>query len=282
MRRAFEPRTAGVLEMRLHGACLLVSCVLIAISLAPGQEGGVPLDPVGDAKSAVERFFRDFKPRMDTSAMNELVRAVRHSSYGLTISKDYRIVKPFVKLLNGTAPLSDESRQNILYTLGGLGDTTAAKVVMRYTTDSTMSPEVRYEAATALCLLGSAETGTQVLKKLAQTNALPLNHFPPLQFLGSGWAPVKLKSAADEEAITLYMRWLAERATYEYTIGSSVTYLLQKDEDSRDFALRVAERALQSPDVYLSGENDKLHLLKTLAVFGGDTGTALVARYEGQ
>jgi hypothetical protein len=107
---------------------------------------------------------------------------------------------------------------------------------------------------------------------------MPLNHFPPLQFLDQDWEPAKLKSAADENALTAYMRWLAERATDEYTIGASVTYLLQKDDDSRNFALRVAERALQSPDKYLSGENDKLHLLSCLA-FGGERGKALAAKY---
>ena len=166
-------------------------------------------------------------------------------------------MEPYVRWLNDTVQLPDEARQNMLCTLGALGDMGAAKVVMRYATDTTMSPGVRYDAATALCLLGNAETGTQVLKDLALTNAFPLNHFPPLPFLGSGAAPVTLKSAADEKALTLYMRWLAERATDEYTIESSVTYLLQKDEDSRNFALRVAERALQSPDVYLPGQNDK-------------------------
>jgi hypothetical protein len=256
----------------------LLTALLLTLPLAAEEEGGMSENPMGDAMSAFSSLTHAIKPGMDTVEVNRLTFKILNNSYVLVIRDDHRVVSPYVRWLSGTMKLPDEARGNMLYTLGVLGDMAAAKVVMRYATDSTMSPRVRYEAATALCLLGNAETGTQVLKNLALTNALPLNHFPPLQFLGSGAAPVKLKSTADEKALTLYMRWLAERATDEYTIGASVTYLLQKDEDSRNLALRVAERALQSPDVYLSGENDKLHLLSCLA-FGGERGKALAAKY---
>jgi hypothetical protein len=270
--------------MRVRTMYLLTTCVLLATTLAaepnyPSYEGGVLLDPAHEVSPAVDRLIRDYKPGMDTSALNGLTGFIRAYSGALRLIGDCRIVKPYMEWLSDTVRLPDEARGNMLHTLGLLGDVAAAKVVMTYATDTTMSPRVRYEAATALCLLGNAETGTQVLKNLALTNALPLNHFPPLQFLGSGWAPVKLRSAADEEALTLYMRWLAERGTDEYTISSSVTYLLQKDEGSRDFAFRIAERALQSPDVYLSGENAKHAFLSCVARFGGERGKALAAKY---
>ena len=258
---------------------LLIVALLLTLALAAEEEGGPSENPMGDARSAFDSLTHAIKPGMDTAEINVLTFKIRENSYALAINKDNRVVEPYVRWLNDTVQLPDEARQNMLYTLGALGDMAAAKVVMRYATDTTMSPGVRYDAATALCLLGNAETGTQVLKDLALTNAFPLNHFPPLPFLGSGAAPVTLKSAADEKALTLYMRWLAERATDEYTIGSSVTYLLQKDEDSRNLALRVAEKALQSPDVYLPGQSDKRALLSYLVRVGGERGKALAAKY---
>jgi hypothetical protein len=74
---------------------------------------------------------------------------------------------------------------------------------------------------------------------------------------------------------------LAQRATDENTISYSIAYLLQKDDESKAIAFRVAEKALQSPDVYLSGKNDRLHLLSRLAYFAGERGKALAAKYEG-
>jgi hypothetical protein len=257
----------------------LFSAMLLATTLA-AEEGGVPLDPVGDAKSAVESFIRDFKPGMDTSDMNELTGHVRENSYGLTIAKDYRIVKPYIRWLSDTLHLPDRTRQNMLHTLGALGDVAAAKVVKGHATDTTMSPGVRRAAAIAICFLGNAEIGTGALKDLVLTKAMPLNTFTPWQFLGSGSRPVKLKTAADEKALTRYICWLAERATDENTIAYSISYLLQKDDESKAVAFRVAERALRSPDVYLLGQNDKRDLLSRLAAFGGERGKALAAQYE--
>jgi len=257
----------------------LIVALLLTLALAAEEEGGMSENPMGDAMSAFESLTHAIKPGMDTVETNRLTFTIRKNSYILIIRDDHRVVSPYVQWLSDTLKLPDEARGNMLYTLGALGDMTAAKVVMRYAADTTMGPGVRYEAATALCLLGNAETGTQVLKNLALTNALPLNHFPPLPFLGSGLAPVKLKSAADEKALILYMRWLAEQATDEYTIAYSVSYLLQKDDLSSDLAFRVAEKALRSPDIYLPGSNDKRDLLSKLGALGGERGKALAAKY---
>ena len=197
----------------------LIVAVLLATGVGSRDGGRVPKDPVGEARSAVDQFIRDFKPGMDTSDMNALTWYVRENCGALVVVRDYRIVKPYVQWLSDTVKLPDEARQNMLQTLGVLGDTAAAKVVMRYASDTSMSPGVRYEAAVAICFLGNAEAGTRVLENLALTNAVPHDALPAWQFFGSGNKPVKLKSAADEKALTLYMRWLAERATCENIIG---------------------------------------------------------------
>jgi hypothetical protein len=261
-------------------------CMAMLLLLAPAVANQAPdveepSGPGDEARCAVDLFLRDYRPGMDTAGVKWLTSYVAQWCGWLAIAQDFRIVKPFIRCLADTAVLPDGVRQDMLQTLGVLGDMAATKVVMKYAVDTTMAPLVRYEAAVAMCFLGNAETGTQVLKNLALANALPPGYtFTPLQFLDSKHNPKKLKSTADEKAVTLYIRWLAERTTNANVVDYSVSYLLQKDEDSRNFAFRVAERALQSPDVYLSGQNDKLHLLSTLAGFGGERGKALAVHYE--
>jgi hypothetical protein len=261
-------------------AAALLSTTLAAKESWDNGEEGVLTDPAHEVSPVVDDLIRDFKPGMDTSELNWLTRFIRANCGGLRAIGDYRIVKPYTKWLSDTVQLTDEARRNMLQTLGALGDTSAAKVVMKYATDTTMRPLVRYEAAVAICLLGNAETGTRVLQDLALTKTVPFNWLAPWQFVGSEKKPVGLKSVADEKALTLYVRWLAERATDENTIAYSISYLLQKDDASKALAFRVAERALQSPDVYLPGQNDRRDLLSRLAWFGGKRGKALAAKYE--
>jgi hypothetical protein len=255
--------------------------VLLVTTLA-AEEGGVPLDPVGDAESAVESFIRGFKPGMDTCDMNELTLAVRQSSYGLTLAKDCRIVKPYIRWLSDTLQLPAGTHQNMLHTLGALGDIDAAKVVLKYARDTTMTPLVRYEAAVATCLLGNADAGTRVLKELALTKAVPYDWLPASEFFDMRWRPAKLKSATDEKAMTFYFRWLAEWAKGRALVDA-VGYLLQRDERSREDAFLCAERALKDPDVYLP-EQTKTHvkgaLLRRLTWYGGERGKALATQYE--
>ncbi len=272
----------GVLEKRLHGACLLIACVPLAMSFAAGQEGGVSLDQVGEAKAAVERFLRSFRRGMDTADMNELSWAVRQNSYGLTIAGDYRVVKPYIRWLTDTPQMPDKTRQNMLHTLGVLGVIDAAKVVLRYAKDTTMTSLTRYEAAVSVCLLGNADAGTRVLKDLALAKAVPYDWLPAGGFFDTKWRPAKLKSAADEEAMTLYFRWLAKRAKGRGLVDA-VGYLLQRDEQSRDLAFQWAERALKDPEVYLPEQANthvKVALLRRLTWHGGERGKALAVQYE--
>lgn len=262
-------------------------CMAMLLLLAPAvanqaPDAEEPSGPGEEARCAVDLFLWAYnRPEMDTADMNAFTSRVARWCGWLALMRDFRIVKPFVKCLADTTPLPDDARQNMLHTLGVLGDMTAAEVVLKYAVDTTKTPLVRYEAAVAICFLGNAETGTQVLKSLALADALPPGYtFTPCQFLSSEGKPKKLKSAADEKALTLYIRWLAERTTNANVIDYSVSYLLQKDDDSRNFAFQVAERALQSPDVYLPGRNDRRSLLSKLAGFGGERGKALAARFE--
>jgi hypothetical protein len=260
-----------------------IATVLLLASAVANQppDAEQPSGPGDVARRAVDWFLQDYRPGMDTASIKRLTSYVVQYCGWLALMRDFRIVKPFIKCLADTAALPDGARQDMLHTLGVLGDMAAAKVAMKYAVDTTMAPLVRYEAAVAICFLGNADAGTQVLKDLVLANALPPGYtFTPRQFLDLDHKPKKLKSAADEKALAVYIRWLAERTTNADVIDYSVCYLLQKDEDSRNFALRVAERALQSPDVYLSGRNDKRSLLSTLAGFGGERGKALAARFE--
>jgi hypothetical protein len=260
----------------------LLASALLATTLALAEEGGVPLDPAGDARSAVEGFIHGFKPGMDTFDMNELTLCVRENSYGLTIAKDYRIVKPYIRWLSDTLQLPDKTRQNMLHTLGALGQMDAAKVVLKYAVDTTMTPLVRYEATVAICLLGNAEAGTQVLEDLALNKAVSYNWLPASEFFDTKWKPAKLKSTADEKAMTLFFRWLAKHAKGRGLVDA-VGYLLQRDEQSRDLAFQWAERALKDPQVYLP-ELPHTHvrssMLDMLTWYGDERGKALAAQYE--
>jgi hypothetical protein len=227
----------------------------------------------------VDQFLEKFSPGMDTAEMEELTGWVSEHSGLLATIKDYRIVKPYVKWLTDAAKLPDGVRYSMLHTLGMVGDMTAVPVVRMLAADTTR-PMVRLGAAEALCLLGDAVTGTRVLMDMARTEAVPFEWLPTATFMGSRGAPVKLKTAADEKAVTAYFRWLAEHAEGGNALAYSISYLLQRDKASKDIAFRVAERALQAPEVYLPGRNDKLHLLSRLAGFGGERGKALAARYE--
>jgi len=243
-----------------------------------------PLDPeqpnglVDEARYAVDQFLEKFNPGMDTVEMKEITGWVSEHSGILATIKDYRIVKPYVKWLADTAKLPDGVRYSMLHTLGMVGDTTAVPVVRMLVADTTR-PMVRLGAAEALCLLGDAVTGTRVLMDMARTEAVPFEWLPTATFMGSRGAPVKLKTAADEKAMTAYFRWLAEHTKGANALAEAVTYLLQRDEESKNLAYRVAERALKAPEVYLPDRNDKRGLLGRLAGFGGERGKALAARY---
>jgi hypothetical protein len=264
----------------MRTALLLILAALVATTRAYREEGGVSIDPVGEATADFELLSRDFRPGMDTAELNELTWQISQRAWGLAINRNYLVVGSYTEWLSDTVQLPDEARQYMLRTLGVLGDTTAAKIVMKYATDTVSEPSVRYEAAIAICLLGNAEVGTRVLEDMALAGTVRYDHLPTWQFLGSGSAPVKLKRAADEKALTSYFRWLAGHAESAETQTYAVCYLLQRDKDSRNLAYRVAERALKTPGVYLPDRNDKRALLGVLGGFGGKRGKALAAKYE--
>ena len=259
----------------------MLTALLLTLSLAAEEEGGMSENPMGDAMSAFGSLTHAIKPGMDTAEINRLTFTIRKNSYVLVIRDDHRVVSPYVRWLSDTVKLPDEARGNMLYTLGVLGDMAAAKVVMKYAADTAMIPGVRYEAAIALCFLGNAEAGTQVLEDLAVAKAVPYDWLPTSEFFDTGGRPIKLKSTADEEAVSLYFRWLAERTKGRTLIGA-VGYLLQRDDASRDVACRVAERALNDPVVYLPEQaytHVKASLLDMLTWYGGERGKTLAAKY---
>lgn len=256
-----------------------------ALSAANGGQPtseGTTYDPRTEAGKTVDGFLRTYGPGLGDSLLLKLIHDVSEWSITLREIGDRRLVEPLSAVISDTATHSDDVNAGAIYVLRQLWAQSAVPVIRQYL-NVRSKPESRLQAAAALAVLGEAEVGVPVLEEYDRQPG-PLSEGVVSTTINyafmDSWLAVELQSPVQESIVSSFFQKICGQASGQ-TLTNAICYLLQKDEKSRDIALRRAEDVLKTP---AASRNDKTIQYGSTRVllekFGGERGRALLSKYQ--
>jgi hypothetical protein len=262
-----------------RSATWLVAAALLTLTLPSAKGVESSQEDNYNPRSEVDGFLRFYHGTVLTdSSLLEHLGYLIEWSIAIREIGDKRLVGPLSEIISDTTRHSDEVSSCAIDVLKQIRGRAAVPSIRRYLT-ATTKPRSRLEAASALAVLGDAESGVPVLEwYLMQPYPLApgfVSGTLMYTFLDNCQA-VKLDNAAQDAVITSFFQRVAGWVT-DQNLATTICYLLQKGEKSRDIAFRRAEEVLRdvtAPNYVRSNVDGCLER------FGGERGKALRSKYQ--